>query len=88
MTMKNPPAAPVYPGLQGTGNLSSPSLLLQVLQAYLQPAPAHHTLLLETQAGVTYRELVDWLQEMPRVQEVLGLEHLPHLTTVQKAFAR
>jgi IS5 family transposase len=39
---------------------------------------------------VTYRDLVDWLGEMPRIQEALGLKgkELPHWTTVQKAFDR
>jgi IS5 family transposase len=35
-----------------------------------------------------YRELVDELEEMPRVREVLGLKVVPHFTTVQKAFSR
>ncbi len=43
---------------------------------------------LKLKLGVSYRELIDWLQEMPRIQEALGLRHLPHFTTVQKAFAR
>jgi len=37
--------------------------------------------------GVTYRELVDWLGEMPHLWE--SLQQLPHFTTVQqKAFQR
>jgi IS5 family transposase len=43
---------------------------------------------LKLKLGVTYRELIDWLGEMPRIQEALGLRRLPHFTTVQKAFAR
>lgn len=35
-----------------------------------------------------YRELLDQLQEMSRLQEALGLKRLPHFTTVQKAFQR
>jgi len=37
---------------------------------------------------VTYRELIDWLAEMPRLQQTLSLKCLPHFTTVQKAFQR
>jgi len=43
---------------------------------------------LKLKLGVSYRELVDWLGEMPRIQQALGLKRLPHFTTVQKAFAR
>jgi len=43
---------------------------------------------LKLKLGVSYRDLIDWLREMPRIQEALGLRHLPHFTTVQKAFAR
>jgi len=43
---------------------------------------------LKLKLGVSYRELIDWLSEMPRLQEALGLRRLPHFTTVQKAFAR
>jgi IS5 family transposase len=43
---------------------------------------------LKLKLGVTYRELIDWLGEMPRIQQALGLRQLPHFTTVQKAFAR
>ena len=38
--------------------------------------------------GVSYCELIDWLQEMPSLQEALGLQHLPHFTMARKAFAR
>jgi hypothetical protein len=37
---------------------------------------------------VTYRELIDWLGEMPRIQQALDLKRLPRFTTVQKAFRR
>jgi len=43
---------------------------------------------LKLKLGVTYRELIDWLTEMPRLQQALGLRELPHCTTVQKAFQR
>ena len=43
---------------------------------------------LKIKLGVTYRELGDWLREMPRIRETLGLKQLPHFTTVQKAFQR
>jgi IS5 family transposase len=43
---------------------------------------------LKLKLRATYRELIDWLEEMPRLQEALGLQRLPHFTTVQKAFAR
>ncbi|MGQ9733300.1 MAG: IS5 family transposase, partial [Candidatus Zipacnadales bacterium] len=43
---------------------------------------------LKLKLGVTYRDLIDWLGEMPRIREALGLERLPHFTTVQKAFER
>ena len=43
---------------------------------------------LKLKLGVPYRELIDWLSEMPRIQQTLGLRSLPHLATVQKAFAR
>jgi len=43
---------------------------------------------LKLKLGVSYRELGDWLGEMPRIQQALGLRGLPHFTTVQKAFAR
>jgi len=43
---------------------------------------------LKLKLRATYRELIDWLAEMPRIQEALGLERLPHFTTVQKAFQR
>lgn len=43
---------------------------------------------LKIKLGATYRELVDWLGEMPGIQQVLGLGKLPHFTTVQKAFVR
>ncbi len=38
--------------------------------------------------GVTYRELGDWLEEMPRIRETLGLKQLPYFPTEQKAFQR
>lgn len=43
---------------------------------------------LKLKLGVTYREPVDWLAEMPGIQQALGLKQLPHFTTGQKAFAR
>ena len=43
---------------------------------------------LKIKLGVTYRELGDWLEEMPRIREALGLKQLPHFTTVPKAFQR
>lgn len=43
---------------------------------------------LKLKLGTSYRDLCDWLQEMPRLQEVLGLKQLPHYTTIQKAFER
>ncbi len=43
---------------------------------------------LKLKLRVSYRELIDWLSEMPRIQQALGLKRLPHFTTVQKAFAR
>jgi IS5 family transposase len=43
---------------------------------------------LKLKLGVTYRERIDWLGEMPRIQQALGLRRLPHFPTVQKAFAR
>jgi IS5 family transposase len=43
---------------------------------------------LKVKLGTTYRELIDWPAEMPHIQQALGLRHLPHFTTVQKAFAR
>lgn len=42
---------------------------------------------LKIKLGTGYRELVDWLVEMPRLQRALGLAKLPQFTTVQKAFA-
>jgi hypothetical protein len=41
---------------------------------------------LKVKLVVTYRELIDWLEEIPRIQQALGLRQLPHFTTVQKAF--
>jgi hypothetical protein len=43
---------------------------------------------LKLKLGVTYRERIDWLGEMSRIQQALSLRRLPHFTTVQKAFAR
>ncbi len=43
---------------------------------------------LKLKLGVSYRELIDRLREMPRIQEALGLLRLPPLHTVSKAFAR
>ena len=43
---------------------------------------------LKLKLGTSYRDLSDWLQEMPRLQEALGLQRLPHYTTIQKAFER
>jgi IS5 family transposase len=43
---------------------------------------------LKLKLRATYRELIDWLAEMPRIREALGLKRLPHFTTVQKAFTR
>jgi IS5 family transposase len=43
---------------------------------------------LKIKLGVTYRELIDWLEEMPRLRESLGLKPPPHCTTLQKAFQR
>ena len=55
-------------------------------------AQAQHVALncLRIKLKVTYRDLIDWLEEMPRIQEALGLKgkELPHWTTVQKAFDR
>jgi len=33
---------------------------------------------LKLKLRATYRELINWLAEMPRVQEALGLKRLPH----------
>jgi IS5 family transposase len=43
---------------------------------------------LKIKLGTTYRELIDWLAEMPGIRQALGLKRLPHFTTVQKAFQR
>jgi len=43
---------------------------------------------LKLKLGATYRELIDWLAEMPGICKALGLKQLPHFTTVQKAFQR
>lgn len=43
---------------------------------------------LKLKLGATYRELIDWLGEMPRIRKALGVKRLPHFTTVQKAFQR
>ncbi len=43
---------------------------------------------LKIKLGTPYRELIDWLSEMPRIRKALGLKKLPHFTTVQKAFQR
>jgi len=43
---------------------------------------------LKIKLGVTYRKLEDWLGELPRIRETLGLKQLPHFTMVQKAFQR
>lgn len=43
---------------------------------------------LKIKLRVTYRDLIDWLEEMPRLRRALGLRRLPHFTTVQKAFER
>jgi len=32
---------------------------------------------LKIKLGVTYRELIDWLAEMPRIRRALGLKRLP-----------
>lgn len=37
--------------------------------------------------GTTYREIVDWLEEMPRICRIMDLDDIPHFTTIQKAFA-
>jgi len=36
----------------------------------------------------TYRDVVDYLSEMQEVCYIIGLEHVPHYTTVQKFFMR
>ena len=43
---------------------------------------------LKIKLGTTYRELIDWLAEMPCIRKALLLRRLPHFTTVQKAFQR
>jgi IS5 family transposase len=43
---------------------------------------------LKIKGGTSYRELVDWLAEMPRLHQRLGLTRWPHFTPVQKAFQR
>ena len=34
------------------------------------------------------RDLIDQLEEMPRIREALGLKVVPRFTTAQKAFSR
>ena len=43
---------------------------------------------LKVKFRLTYRDLIDQLEEMPRIREALGLKVVPHFTTVQKAFSR
>jgi iron only hydrogenase large subunit-like protein len=44
--------------------------------------------LLKIKFALTYRELVELLEEMSRVKRVLKLKRVPHFTTVHKAFNR
>ncbi len=45
-------------------------------------------LCLKVRKNTTYRMLLDELIEMPRIRRVIGLEELPYLSTLCKAFDR
>lgn len=45
-------------------------------------------ILLRMKLRCTYRELIDWVTEMDGIQDLLGLDKMPHYTTVQKAKQR
>ena len=45
-------------------------------------------LLLMKKLKLNYREVVELLELMPELQSIIGLEHLPHYTTIHKFFQR
>lgn len=45
-------------------------------------------LMLKKRFKAAYRDIVDYLSEMRDVQSVIGLEAVPHYTTIQKFFKR
>lgn len=45
-------------------------------------------LMLKKRLRCTYREVCDYVAEMPRICELIRLQNVPHFTTLQKAFSR
>ena len=45
-------------------------------------------LMLKKKFKATYRDVVDYLSEMPDIRHVMGLTDTPHYTTIQKFFQR
>ncbi|MEM7825175.1 MAG: transposase [Candidatus Aenigmatarchaeota archaeon] len=51
--------------------------------------PQHAVILmLKKKFKATYRDVVDYINEMPDVQKAMGLTTIPHYTTIQKFFQR
>lgn len=72
------------------------SLARQVVPGYRSKFSKHtftqpqHVVLncLKIKLNLTYRETTELLEEMLQVKETLGINHVPHFTTIQKAFDR
>lgn len=45
-------------------------------------------LMLKKKFKATYRDIVEYISEMPEIQAVIGLNNVPHYTTIQKFFHR
>ena len=43
---------------------------------------------LKKRLRLKYREVIEVIDEMPRIKEILGLKKMPHFTTIQKFFQR
>lgn len=45
-------------------------------------------LMLKKKFKSTYRDIVDYISEMPEIRSIIGLNTIPHYTTIQKFFQR
>ncbi|WP_342765955.1 transposase [Methanobrevibacter sp. V14] len=56
---------------------------------YVQSAPQLFTILaMKTYLKTTYREIIECLELMDKIRKFLGLNKLPHFTTIQKFFVK
>ena len=55
---------------------------------YNQPAIIHYFSNENLYLKTTYREIIECLELMDKIRKFLGLNKLPHFTTIQKFFVK